>query len=631
MHGAEVAWYNPRMPDAFTLVVRSLVLCASMLAQIGCAAPRATTPINAGLGVVAADHPYAESVGLRMLELGGNTVDAAVATSLALSVVRPDSCGLGGGGFMLIHLEDHPEHGTRDIALNYRETCPAGIGPDTYAGWGDPHASQLGGRAVGIPGTVAGLLHALEHYGTLDRETVFAPAIELAQRGWMIDRHHATTAATMRAAFETDPAYAERFPLVARLTGRGLIRRTARIRNEPQARALRRIASLGADEFYRGSMAHAIVGSVRADGGVLTLDDLAGYRVEETTPIRIELGDAFAGEAGRRTMLVMPPPSSGGVAIAQMFGIADRLARDHGFTVPKAGFPDSRNAHLLIETMKHAFADRARHLADPNFVDVPVEEMLDPARLDDAASRIMLDTTIPIDSYGVFRPTRPGDDNAIPEDGGTSHISVVDGRGNAVSCTETINLAFGSKLAVEPYGFCLNNQMDDFTTHRGEPNAFGLTQSDDNLPEPGKRPLSSMSPTIVLDADGTVFAVAGASGGPRIINATAQSLLRVLMADASAVQAVDGPRLHHQWAPDAVYYETALDRRETKPYLGDRAVLLGELGRFGHALRPRADIGACQLIRRVEHPSEHTHPNTRLRWYEGRSDPRKRDYGPVAF
>ena len=564
---------------------------------------------------------------MRMLELGGNAGDAAGATSLALSVVRPDSCGIGGGGFMLIHLENDPRHGTRDIALNYRETCPAGIGPETYEQLDDPDASRVGGMAVGVPGTVAGLLHALEHYGTLARETVFAPAIEIAQMGWDADRHHGETSRSLRALFEIDPSSAGRFPLVASMTGHGPTAHYGRRRIEPQARALRRIASLGADEFYRGSLAHALVGSVRADGGVLSLEDLAGYRVEETTPIRVTLGDALGG----RTLLVMSPPSSGGVAIAQMLGLADRLSQAHGFAVPKTGLPDERDAHMLVEIMKHAFADRAAHLADPNFVDVPVAEMLAPERLDAAARRITLGSTKPSETYGIYNDRLFPKRGRLPEDGGTSHLSVVDGRGNAVACTETINLAYGSKLAVEPFGFCLNNQMDDFTTVRGQANAFGLTQSDDNLPEPGKRPLSSMSPTIVLDPNGTVFAVAGASGGPRIINATAQSLLRVLMADASAQQAVDEPRLHHQWQPDTVYYETVFEDWR-RPLTGEHdATVFEAFALLGHTLRPRREIGACQLIRRIAHPSAKSSPGTDLRLYEGRSDPRKRDYGPIAF
>ena len=584
-------------------------------------------------GAVAADHPLAEQAGMRMLELGGNAVDAAVATSLALSVVRPDSCGIGGGGFMVIHLEDDPRHGTRDIALNYRETCPSGVGPDTYEQTNDPLASRVGGMAVGVPGTVAGLLHALEHYGTLDRETVFAPAIELAERGWEADRHHVKTARSVWTKFEADPDYVDRFPLVAnRMTRGGRIEIGDRIRNPEQARVLRRVADLGRAGFYEGLIAAGIVQAVERDGGVLTLDDLALFRVEETTPIRVPLGDLFDGPAdldyekpgiGRRTMLVMPPPSSGGIAIAQMFGLLDRLADSDGFSMPATGYPDPEDARMLVEAMKHAFADRSRHLADPAFVDLPIGAMLDPSNLDEAARTISSvfrgERTLALDDYGIAPSTI---DRVIPTDGGTSHISVIDAEGNAVACTETINLAFGSLLAPESLGFCLNNEMDDFTTVRGAPNAFGLAQSDDNLPEPGKRPLSSMSPTIVLGADGSALVVAGASGGPRIINATAQVLLRVLIADAGARDAVAAPRIHHQWRPDTVYLERGSWEDEGTG-VGARESLTRQLEEWGYTTSARTDIGSSQLVRRDGDSRAIAEGGTEKS--SAASDPRKRD------
>jgi gamma-glutamyltranspeptidase/glutathione hydrolase len=615
-------WARPITRRVFAVLLLILGI-APLLA--GCAATDSSERVTIGGGVVAADHGWAQWAGEEMLRRGGNAVDAAVATSLALSVVRPDSCGIGGGGFMLIHLENHPEHGTADIALNYRETCPAGVGPDTYAQWDDdPTASRVGGRAVAVPGTVAGLLHALEKYGTLDRTTVFAPAIRLARKGWMADAHHVKTARSIGETFDRSPAYRDRFGFVEKMTAGGSVGRGQTLYNQEQAHALARIADLGADEFYQGTIAHAIVGTVRDDGGVLTLDDLANYRVQETRPIRVPLGDAFGG----RTLLVMPPPSSGGIAIAQVFAMLDHLARDAGFVYPHAGDPEPRDARMLIEAMKHAFADRARFLADPAYAEVPVGPMLDPANLADAARRIAAGGIAPPESAGVYRPAFI-DDASIPEDGGTSHISVVDAMGNAVACTETINLAFGSMLAVDWYGFCLNNEMDDFTTVRGRANAFGLTQSDDNLPEPGKRPLSSMSPTIVLDPDGSVYAVAGASGGPRIITATMQALLRVLLGDASAAQAVSAPRLHHQWQPDAVFVESWTDTwtRRRAESAGDagRVGLRASLDEIGYAVRVREDIGACQLIRRVE-PAN----GAAIRRYEAAADPRKRDRDPFV-
>ncbi|MEQ8315910.1 MAG: gamma-glutamyltransferase [Phycisphaerales bacterium] len=542
-------------------------------------------------GMVAADHPLAAQAGATMLARGGNAVDAAVATSFALSVVRSDACGIGGGGFMLIHLVDDPRHGDVTIAINYRETCPAGVGPDTYAGLDDPLASQRGGMAVGVPGTVAGLLHALENYGTLPRDVVLAPAIELAEGGFEADPHHVRTVRSLVDRFEADESWRRRFPLVwERLADEGRLEVGDRIRLPEQAAALVLIARDGADAFYRGAIAEAIVESVRADGGVLTMEDLAGYQLRQVEPVRATIGG--------RTVLSMPPPSSGGVAIAQVLALAERL----DLAMPATGWPAPAEAHALAESMKHAFADRSRHMADPAFVDVPVAAMLSQDALDRMAAAI--------DPRGVLEPEAYGTASlvpvALPEDGGTSHISVIDANGGAVACTETINLAFGSMVGARGFGFCLNDQMDDFTTKRGEANAFGLVQSDDNLPEPGKRPLSSMSPTIVLDADGEVTAVAGASGGPRIITSTAQVLLRMLRGGATAKQAVDAPRLHHQWLPDRLYVEV---RDGAEPAAGwSRA-----LEQLGHDVFSRDDIGAVQAIRRDPTTGE----------LDGAADPRK--------
>jgi gamma-glutamyltranspeptidase/glutathione hydrolase len=523
-------------------------------------------------GMVAADHPLAAGAGARMLGLDGNAVDAAVATSFALSVVRSDACGIGGGGFMVVRLVDDPRHGDVTVAINYRETCPAGVGPTTYAELDDPEASQRGGMAVAVPGTVAGLLHALEKYGTLPRETVLQPAIELADNGFAADAHHVRTVRSVRERFEDDPAWRERFPLVwRRLADEGRIEIGDRITLPDQARALRLIARDGADAFYRGDIARAIVASVQADGGVLTMDDLSGYAVREVQPVTATVGE--------KTIIAMPPPSSGGVAVAQLLALAERL----DITIPPTGWLAPPDAHLLAESMKHAFADRARYMADPAFVDVPVASMLSASSLDTMAAAIDPARTLAPNDYGMAR--------VLPTDGGTSHISVIDGRGNAVACTETINLAFGSMVGVEGFGFCLNDQMDDFTTIAGEANAFGLVQSEDNLPEPGKRPLSSMSPTIVVDSAGEVVAVAGASGGPRIITSTAQVLLRMLRGGATAREAVDAPRLHHQWLPDRLFVEV---RDGAQPRVGWSQSLKA----LGHDVFARDDIGAVQAIRR---------------------------------
>jgi gamma-glutamyltranspeptidase / glutathione hydrolase len=293
---------------------------------------------------------------------------------------------------------------------------------------------------------------------------------------------------------------------------------------------------------------------------------------------------------GARTLrlVVMPSPSSGGVAIIQtlaMLALYDAQMRGHvGWGILDAPTPnDPGYAHALTEVMKHAFADRARHMGDTRFVDVPIDAMLDPARWDNAVTRLNPDFTLPTERYGVVPPD--GDGARMPEDGGTSHLSVVDAWGNAVACTETINLRFGSRIAVPELGIALNNEMDDFLTKPGEGNAFGLTQSLRNLPAPGKRPLSSMSPTIVMDADGDVLAVAGASGGPRIISATIHALLNALHFGMPAPDAVARPRWHHQWRPDTLFVDPGVD-----------AATVRALGAIGHTTRERDDLGVVQLI-----------------------------------
>lgn len=515
---------------------------------------------------VAADHAIASEAGAAILKAGGNAVDAAVAASFTLSVVRPYSCGIGGGGFMVIYFAD----GERAIALNYRETCPAAIGPDFYENRTDPLASTRGALAVATPGTVAGLLLALDRYGTLDRAAVLAPAIAAAREGFIVDAHYAEQAEGLIRQFERRPEWKRRFSFVwTRYLREGRVASGDRITNPEHADALELIAREGADAFYQGAIARAIVAAVARDGGVLTLDDLRGYSPHEAAPLTF----AFS----RLTFLGMPPPSSGGLAMAQLFGILER----HEAWQEAPAKSSAQRTHLIIEAMKHAFADRSRWLGDPAFVPVPVDALLADEYLRDLATRIDLTSTLPPDRYG----TAPG---IIDEDGGTSHLCVIDRHGNAVACTETINLEFGSLVAVPEFGFCLNNEMDDFTARRGQPNAFGLRQADLNLPEPGKRPLSSMSPTIVLDANGRVAAIAGASGGPRIISATTQVLLSTLVFDVSADNAMASPRFHHQWMPDVLRIE---------PGFPDS--IRQQLEALGHKLQELQVIANAQLIVRT--------------------------------
>jgi gamma-glutamyltranspeptidase/glutathione hydrolase len=533
-----------------------LLICVVLVVLVGCAEP------SRRFGAVASDHVLASQAGAEMLARGGNAVDAAVATSFALAVVRPQSCGLGGGGFMVIHLPRDPVHGRVQAALNYRERAPKGVSALFYADQAAPRSSVTGASAVAVPGTVRGLVDALDRYGTLDLSDVLAPAIRLAEQGFVADEHYAgAVRASMQRLRDSGEAVAGIRFTEDRYLNRGRVRAGDRVYVPELARALRMIAREGADVVYRGKIADAIVATVQRDGGVIDFPDLSDYRAEWVEPLRFE---AFGHQ-----FLTMPPPSSGGIALAQTLRILEKRGYDR---VSDRGL----KAHLLVEALKIAFADRAAFGGDPAFVPVPVERLLADDYL--AARARSIDEN----RASEFSPMTV---SQVGDDSGTSHLCTFDRWGGAVACTETINLSFGSLVAVEDFGFILNNEMDDFTTRPGQSNAFGLVQSPANSPEPGKRPLSSMTPTIMLDPSGRVRAIVGGSGGPRIITAAAQVVLSVLE-NKSATAALEGPRLHHQWKPEWVYAESGLSPE----------VIRGLESR-GHRLEPMAGESAVQLIR----------------------------------
>jgi len=637
------------MPSASprSIVARSLLFLAAIILS-GCRGPvdrvvaveSSVVGTEYGRGVVAADHALGSQAGVRMLRRGGNAVDAAVAAAFVQGVVRPYSCGLGGGGFMVIHLrgpsvveletpleeaalpaddaapaadpadavadvpdEEDPEVAARlarhragraSFVIDYRETAPAAIGPTYYEDLDLPRASRTGGHASGVPGSVAGLLYALEHFGRIDRRFALGPAIEIAEHGFRIDAHYVRAARGVIDRLERDP------DLRVRLGDEGyrILWETYLFSGDPRegdvlrqprlADALRRIATAGPAAFYAGAIAEAI-----ADvSPVIAAGDLARYEVNVGEPLR----GTYAG----REFLVMPPPSSGGVAMLQTLGLLERL-EERGQRDPAGPPTDPLRHHLLAESLKHAFADRASWLADPAFASVPVDRLLADDYLDDLAARIEAESTQAPSAYGSRRG------GAMIEDGGTSHISVVDSEGNAVAVTETINTEFGSLFVVPEFGLILNNEMDDFLTVRGETNVYGLEQAEANLPAPGKRPLSSMSPTIVLDADDRVEMVAGASGGPRIITGTLQVLLHAIDHGDDPATAVVRPRLHHQWRPDTLYVEESWT---------DEAAL-ADLERRGHSIARRRDIGVVQFVRvRID-------PDTGAWSARAASDPRK--------
>lgn len=518
-------------------------------------------------GAVAADHPDASEAGASILRAGGNAVDAAVATSLALSVCRPASCGIGGGGFMVIVLPDDPDHGRVVTAINYRETAAAAV-TETFFEDRQEGASLYGGAAVAIPGTVAGLAMAQERYGLLEWSAVVQPAINLAEHGFEADAFHLGSLRTLMARTKEHQNILSKLP-------EGFLQPDddGLVRNPDQAKALRLIAEQGPRGFYEGDLAQAIATTITNTGGVISREDLRSYTPVEVEPMEFE----FEG----RTFVTMPPPSSGGIAMLQTLKIFDLASERLGVGQDPWAWPQAM--HVLTEATKHAFADRSRWLADTAFAPVPVDRLTSDEYLKWLADRITLDGPMNTSDYGSKPPARlPA--MPLPDDSGTSHLCVVDQWGGAVACTETINTTFGSLVVVPGYGFVLNNEMDDFQARRGMVNAYGLVQSDWNLPLAGRRPLSSMTPTIVLDAQGRVEALAGAAGGPRIITATTQVLLRIVRG-MSPGEAVEAKRVHHQWSPDR--FETE-DEQWAEP-----------MRALGHEVSVRPHASSAQAIGRV--------------------------------
>ncbi len=517
---------------------------------------------HASHGLVASDSALASGIGARVLAGGGNAVDAACATALALGVVHPFASGLGGGGMALVY-----QASTGQVfALDFRETAPAALRPESFtrAGRAQPSLSVRGGLAVGVPGEPAGLAELVRRWGKRPFAECVRPAERLAHgfpaSPWLVEH--------VKQQLSRDPhemdflvqALESPAPQLRRLRPGQLLHRTN------LAATLTQLRRAGAAAFYEGPVARQIVAAVTAGGGAMTLDDLARYRAVERTP----LVTRFRG----RQIYLMPPPSSGGVLMAQALGILARRRE------PWDAAPSSPTyLHLLTEALKHGFADRSRHLGDPGFVTVPVQRLLDGAYLDELAARIQPDRVLPQELYGSDheRPAAPA------QDAGTAHISVVDADGNAVALTTTINLEFGAHVMAGRTGVVLNDEMDDFATS-AKPDAFGLQTGLANAVAPGKRPLSSMSPTIAVGPRG-VEVVVGAAGGPTIISSTLQVLLDVLVFHMDARAAVNAPRIHHQWSPPLLHHEPQLP-----------APTLAGLRAKGQQLVVREKIGKVNLI-----------------------------------
>src|SRR5215510_11716015 len=477
-------------------------------------------------GMVAAQEARAARIGVDVLEQGGNAVDAAVATGFALAVTYPRAGNIGGGGYMLIHLA-----GGKDTAIDYRETAPAATTRDVFLderGEADPHKSQDSALAIGVPGTVAGLALAHAKYGSgkFTFAKLIAPAIALARDGIPIENDIADSLPRSQSRLARWPATTKIFFADGRPLSPG-----ATLLQRDLADTLGAIAREGPAAFYRGAIADKLVAAIRAAGGIMTREDLKRYQPIERTP-------TFGSYRGYR-IISMPPSSSGGVALVEMLNILEdyRLGELDAAT----------RVHLMVEAMKRAYFDRAKFLGDPASVTPPtyltskrfaasVRERIDPARAATAAS------------FGsIFAPAREGDN--------TTHFSVVDRFGNAVANTTTLNLSYGLGLVAEGTGILLNNELDDFAAKPGAPNAYGLIGGDANAPGPRKRPLSSMTPTIVF-RDGRVFLVTGTPGGSRIITMVLQVISNVVDHQMNIAEAVFAPRIHHQWLPDMVFAES---------------------------------------------------------------------------
>ncbi|HMD33234.1 MAG TPA: gamma-glutamyltransferase [Candidatus Acidoferrales bacterium] len=546
--------------------------------------------------MVVSDESLANDAGLEILRQGGNAVDAAVAVAFALAVVEPEAGNIGGGGFLLLRMTDG-----RTSFIDYRETAPAAASRDMYLrpdGSLDSGAATLGYRASGVPGTVAGLDMALRVWGTMPLDKVMGPAIRLAGDGFPVSEK-------LARALEAARPRLERFPRSRRIFLRnGNLYHAGDTFKQPElARTLRRIARHGAAEFYSGGTAFTLVRDFQRNKGTLATADMRGYLPKIREPLRVDLHEGPA----RWEILSSPPPSSGGIALAGVLEMLDPmdLARwDSAAAGGASADAATRSLHWIAEALRRVFADRAVFLADPDFFHVPVRGLVDPryaaerrATIDaDRAStsaEVRAGNPLPFDATSspgehVAQRSGPAAEEAAQREavhgGHTTHFSVVDAAGNAVSNTFTLNDSFGSAVTA-PGGFLMNDTMDDFTAHAGTPNTlFNLTQSDLNTIAPGRRPVSSMTPTIVL-RNGKLSFVAGSPGGPRIVSATLLAVLQWIRFGGDPQLAVNAPRIHHQWMPDLLYVE------ETVP-----AEVVRALEARGHIIKLRSWIGEVEAI-----------------------------------
>jgi gamma-glutamyltranspeptidase/glutathione hydrolase len=529
----------------WTSPLRLTVAAAVVLAASAPLHAASVAPVAAPNGMVVTAQHLASQVGVDVLRKGGNAVDAAVAVGYALAVVYPAAGNLGGGGFMTLQLADG-----RKTFLDFREKAPLAATANMYLdkeGNVIKGLSTHGHLAVGVPGTVSGMEYAREKYGTLSRASLIAPSIALAEKGFALDQGDIDMFQTATADFQKDPVSGAIFLNKGQpfAVGQKLVQKDL-------AKTLKAISAKGVDGFYKGWVGNAIVASSQAGKGILTQADLDQYKTRELAPVECDY-------RGYRVVSA-PPPSSGGVVICEMLNILE------GYPLKDLGFRSAQSVHYQIEAMRHAYVDRNSYLGDPDFVKNPLDRLLDKGYAEKI--RAVIDPN----KAGVSKDIKPG---VAPHEGSnTTHYSITDQWGNAASVTYTLNDWFGAKVTAAKTGVLLNNEMDDFTSKIGVPNMYGLVQGEANAIAPGKRPLSSMSPTIV-SKDGKPVFVVGTPGGSRIITAVLHTILNVVDYGMNVQEAVDAPRFHQQWLPDVTNVETFALSPDTRKILVDMGHNLG--------------------------------------------------------
>jgi gamma-glutamyltranspeptidase/glutathione hydrolase len=540
----------------------------AMLAALGCAAPAwaaAPFPALSHGGMVASDHVLASEAGATVLANGGNAADAAVATALAAGVVQPAGSGLGGGGFAVIVEPDGTHH-----VLDFREVAPAKSTRDMYVNATVDNASRIGGLAVGVPGEPAGLVALQERFGKISMAEVVAPAVALAADGFYVGPHLAEALDRLGDA-ASDMSHS--------LFGRSEVPSQGdRVRRKRLAHTLASLGKHGASVLQTGPLAADIVAAAAAQGGILSAEDLAAYQPRDREPI--------VGTYRGWTVITMPPPSSGGVVLLQVLKVLE------GLDLADTPAHGAALYHRLAEAMKHAYADRARYMGDPDRIDIPVDTLLAAERIDAIRADFDPERTHSAAHYGTAIDAGT--------DAGTQHISVIDANGMAVALTTTINTSFGSRVVGPKSGVLLNNEMDDFVARPGVPNHYGLMGSEANAVAPGARPLSSMTPTVLVSPDGQERIVVGASGGPFIISSTLQAIVNVIDFGMDPAEAVSVPRMHHQWAPNVLFVDEGVSPETIEALVAK-----------GHGVQVKDFFSSVQLIHYADGVAR------------GASDPRK--------